>query len=250
MNKPVLAIIGFGRFGRFAATHLKKYASIVVADHAPGLTLSRGVTRVSMEEAASQRYILLSVPVGRLQDTLKEIAPHVRPQSMVCDVCAVKQLPIQWMRSLLPRSVFILGSHPLFGPASGANGIRGLHVVLCPVRVPFRDLQTIHTGLRKAGLIVHHMSPVAHDRLMARTLFLTQFVGRAAARLEQPTAQFSTPNFELLNTIVKRTKTDSFELFRDLYRFNPYAAGILKKVQRESIRLKSRIAQGMPGNNP
>jgi prephenate dehydrogenase len=146
------------------------------------------------------------------------------------------------MTKILPRHASIVGTHPLFGPSSAAKSLKGHHIVISPIRIPFRELQILHTSLRKAGLRVHHMSSKDHDKLMAQTLFLTQFIGRSAGRIDPPRSTFTTPNYRLLNTIIERTRNDSFELFKDVYRYNPYAERILKNVIRETLRLERQIA--------
>lgn len=240
--KQTASIIGFGRFGKFAASHLKEHFQIVVYDPDTDVRIPRQFKRVTLRQAAMQKLVVICVPVNRLQAVLKAISRYVQPGALVCDICAVKTKPVAWMKKLLPRHAHIVGTHPLFGPDSAADGLKGHHIVISPVRIPFRQLQVVHTSLRKAGLKVHHMSSNDHDKLMAQTLFLTQFIGRSAAKLEPPVASFTTPNYRLLHTIIQRSTSDSFELFKDVYRYNPYAERILRNVIRETLRLERQIA--------
>ena len=175
-----IGLIGYGRFGRLAATILASKTKVLVYDPSrmPSGRIDKRIGRGSLEEVARQRIVVLAVPVSVLREVLHRICTRVVPGSVLIDVCAVKSKPVQWMSSILPPEVHVLGSHPLFGPDSFDGTLKGHRIVLCPVRGPKRILREAHRLLRRAGLIVHVMTPDAHDQMMAETVFLTQFVGR------------------------------------------------------------------------
>ena len=236
--KKTIAIIGYGRFGRFAAHHLKKKFRVFVADWKKTIRVEPGINKISMQEAAKMGNIILAVPINALPSLLRTIAPLLKPGTLVCDVSSVKEEPIRWMKSILPGYVSILGTHPLFGPDSATGSFTGKTIVLCPVRISSARLRNIRRHLNKEGLIVQQMTPTKHDQLMASTLFLTQFIGRAVHRLNLPPPTSSTHNFELLHYIASTSQKDSKELFHDMYRFNRYARKtpeqLLKAVQKLS----------------
>ena len=70
------------------------------------------------------------------------------------DVCSVKVYPVQWMRELLPASVSILPTHPMFGPDSAAESLKDRKIVLCPERIADDVYQKIKSWLERQGLIV------------------------------------------------------------------------------------------------
>src|ERR1041385_2074411 len=216
--KPELAVIGYGRFGRFAAHHLKKYFRVYVADTRKGIRIERGIVRVTLEEAAAHNVILLATPINKLQPVLRKISPLVKKGALICDVCSVKEKPIRWMKEILPSYVSILGAHPLFGPDSASKSVRGNHLILCPVRISSRELKPIERYAKKAGLHVHTMSASGHDALMASTLFLTQFIGHGLHRLPMLQTDIATNNFRLLRHVAATTANDTLELFQDMYR--------------------------------
>ncbi|MBI3364495.1 MAG: hypothetical protein HY033_06260 [Ignavibacteriae bacterium] len=53
MSKEI-ALIGYGRFGRLAAAHLRKDFQVCVVEPRKSVQLARGMRRVSLEEAASK----------------------------------------------------------------------------------------------------------------------------------------------------------------------------------------------------
>ncbi len=243
MKPPVkkeIAIIGFGRFGKLLARELCRDFRISASD--PMGVSYPGVRKVSLAEAASRKVIILALPVGKLQGVLKAIAPLVTPGTLVVEVCAVKEKPVLWMRELLPRSAEILGLHPLFGPDSARRGLSGHRVVLFPVRLRAKRLLSVTRYLRKRGLTVVRSTPAGHDRAMASTLFVTQFIGRALAPVVRPRAALSTPNALLLRTIIQASANDAPELFRDIYRYNRFARRVAPSIVRECRRLLEHLA--------
>lgn len=241
MSRCDLAIIGYGRFGRFAARHLRDRYNVVVADVKPIPRPDKGITRVSLEEAASCRIVVLATPINSLPGVVKAISPHLARHSLVCDVCSVKELPIRWMKKLLPSSVSILGTHPLFGPDSASRSLRARTIILCPVRISDHKFRSAQSVLSELGLHVRDLTPAVHDRLMASSLFLTQLVGRALTRLHLPQPAISTKNYLFLHHIMTTSRSDTFELFHDMYRYNRFARQIPSQFIRELRRLHLRL---------
>ncbi len=227
-------LIGYGRFGRFAARHLMRYGKVVV--HEPRLRRmlppTRRIVCGSLSEAASQPLVLLALPVSELRAVLVRIRKIVRPGSLVVDVCAVKEQPSRWMKDILPRSVHVLGTHPLFGPDSASRTIRGHHIALCPVRMSRLELATIRRKLRLAGLVPLVMTAKRHDRMMAETILLTQFVGRVVSRASLGKWPALTRNYRNLTDLVEVTRHDTRQLFVDMVRFNRHGRAVVRSLGR------------------
>ena len=122
------SIFGFGAFGRFMTYHLRSRFETVVCDVADCSAAAREahVSAVPLPDAASADVLVLAVPVQRMEQLLRELAPLLAGRSaFVIDVASVKVKPIALMRDLLPPEVEIIGTHPLFGPQSGKHGIEG-----------------------------------------------------------------------------------------------------------------------------
>lgn len=241
--KTEIAVIGYGRFGRFLAHHLRRRCRVYIADKNIRRPVEKGLIQVSLQEAASKKIVILAVPVRQLRVVLKQISPILLPGTLVCDVCSVKEQPSQWMLKDLPAHVSLLGTHPLFGPDSAAESIQGNNIILCPLRISHRMLRTIKTKLQGHGLRPRKMSPQSHDKLMASTLFLTQFIGRGLRTFQLPSSTISTSNFSLLSHLVVTAHHDSAELFHDMYRYNRYAHIIPKKIISDFKKLSSALSK-------
>jgi prephenate dehydrogenase len=223
-----VGLIGYGRFGRLAARFLARRVEVLVYDIRGIAKEGRSgkISTAPLAEVASQRVVILAVPISALRGCLRKIAGSIRPGALVIDVCSVKAAPAQWMHRLLPRNVHHLGTHPLFGPDSVSRSLRNRVIVLCPGRISGTLLLKVIRMLRREGLEVLLMSPKDHDRMVAETLLLTQYIGRLVHSLGLRHWKRSTVHYEKLLELCHVAERDSVELFRDMWNFNPYARNL------------------------
>jgi len=240
-----IGLIGYGRFGQLIAPHLARHVPVRVFDtrRKRSALSSRRIFRSSLREAASCPVVILAVPVSKLCPLLIAIAPFLQKNALVVDVCAVKSCPAEWMKKLLSRDVFLLGSHPLFGPQSAGSSLHGHAVVLCPLRLPERLMRKVRILLRQHGLRVITMTPRSHDRAISESLLITQYVGRFLGGAGMKRSKLSTPTFEGLFNIVGVAKSDSLQLFDDLLKFNPYTRRVINRLERSHRNFLSSISK-------
>lgn len=252
-----VGLIGYGRFGKLAAKFIATKTNLLVYDKRRTVlptsrrldSLSRQVTpsrsaaikHASLREVASQPVVILAVPVSALQETLHAVKPFLSDSktfpSLVIDVCAVKAKPVQWMKRILPKNVEILATHPLFGPDSAKNSLKKHRIYMSPVRISDGRLRQVTDILDAAELVVERISPDAHDKIIAETLFLTQFVGRLLGGAGLRRRGNSTTSYADLMKIVKIADNDTRELFEDMVKYNPYAKGVLRKLLKAQQRI-------------
>ncbi|MFC1754541.1 prephenate dehydrogenase/arogenate dehydrogenase family protein [Thermoproteota archaeon] len=222
-----IGIIGFGQFGQFAAEHLKKKFDVAVTDKRKLSDVAGkiGVEFVSLEEAASKKIVILATPISTFDKTLEQVKPFLQKDALVIDVCSVKVKPAQQMKKILPSTVRILATHPLFGPQSGKNGVEGLTTVLCPVRINEETVEKVKRLLEKAGLNVLVMSAEEHDMNMAKTQALTHFLASALLDLKllDGHQKIMTTSSVQFKKAIDLIKDDTPELFRDMQTENPFA---------------------------
>ncbi len=238
-SKPTIGIIGYGRFGQLAAKFISRKTNVLVYDkrRTPVPSRSSSIKKASLREVAAQPVIILAVPVSALQETLHAVKPFLKNNSLVIDVCAVKSKPVQWMKRILPKNVEILATHPLFGPDSAKNSLNGHRIYLCPISISKPRLRQVNTILEGAELIVERISPDAHDKIIAETLFLTQYVGRSLGGAGLGRRGNSTTSYADLMKIVKIADNDTRELFEDMVKYNRYAKGVLRKLLKAQQRI-------------
>ena len=227
-SRPRLGLIGFGAFGRLTARHLSPWFDILA--HDPAASDGEGLARLTtLEETAACPTVVLAVPVEALEATLIAIRPHLAPGALVIDVGSVKVKPAQAMAELLPPGVRIVGTHPLFGPQSGKDGIAGLRIAVCPVRDD-KAAWRVAAFCRKAlGLKVFVVTPEDHDREAATVQGLTHLIAKVLLAMEPLPTRMTTTSFERVIQGVDMVRHDSAAVFRAIEHDNPFAAEVRRR---------------------
>lgn len=220
-----IGMIGFGRFGELIAGYLAEDFPVVVYNRSDKTREIKqaGGQPCTLEEAAGKQVVILSVPISGLKQVLMEIAPHLRPETVVADVSSVKVYPVQWMRQALPDSVYILPTHPMFGPDSAGASLLDRKIVVCKDRIKEEILDAVKAYLFSRGLVVIETTPEEHDRQIAVSLSLTHFIGRALDAYGAKELIIDTEGYKRLLNILGVVTHDTWQLFRDMHRYNPYA---------------------------
>ena len=238
--KTQIGLIGLGAFGQLAATHLAPHFDLV--GHDPSVRDLPGGRWVELDEAAAQPVVILAVPVQALASVAQAIAPHLAKHALVIDVASVKLEPLRILRETLPAGTRILGTHPLFGPQSAAQGVAGQSIVLCPE--PGVDPECAASFLReRLALDVHLSDADTHDRTMASVQALTHLVSKVITDLDLPPAPYTTRSFELLAEAARLVSQDSDALFRAIERHNPHAADLRRRFFEAARALDKRLAE-------
>jgi len=223
----MIGLIGFGRFGKLTIEHLSSTCKLVAYDSGGKgeLITAAGADPVSLAEACGQEIVLLCTPISVMPATLEKIAPLLtHPEALVVDVCSVKTLPVKWMRAKLPPAVSLLATHPMFGPDSAQDSLQGHKIVLCPERIEQDRYRKITARLENLGLVVIESTPEDHDRQIAVSLALTHFIGRSLSSFGAQELLIDTEGYKRLLHILEVVDNDTWQLFEDMHRFNPFAA--------------------------
>ena len=242
--RPVIGIIGFGAFGRLMARYLAPHMALRVYDPRPAEPeiQTYGAVRTDLAAVARCPVVILAVPVSSLAAVVSTIAPHLRPGTLVVDVGSVKMEPVAIMRAGLPQGVEILGTHPLFGPQSAADGIAGLRIAVCPVSG--RRGRRAAAFLRKVlKLKVIVTTPEAHDREAAAVQGLTHLIARVLVAMEPLPTHMTTRSFSLLMQAVDMVRHDAPEVFEAIERSNPFAAEVRQRFFSLAAHVEADLAR-------
>jgi len=239
----MIGLIGFGRFGKLAIAHLSRNSKISVynSGNKAAAIVNTGAEAVSLETACRQKIVLLCMPISAMENTLDKIAPLVNPQALIVDVCSVKALPVKWMREKLPETVSLLATHPMFGPDSARDSLKGHTIVLCPERISNRQFKKIVTLLESMGLIVIESTPENHDKQIAVSLALTHFIGRSLSSFGADNLPIDTEGYKRLLHILEVVENDTWQLFEDMHRFNPFAAATRQKFLEAMLEIEEHL---------
>ena len=220
-----IGLIGFGRLGKLIAKNLAQDADLFIYDleNYEEEIRSINATPCSLEEACSCPIIIPFVPMSALEDLLSQMSSIINKDALVIDVCSVKSEPVRWMLEKLPTTVSILGTHPMFGPDSAKNTLFGSKIVVCPVRIDEAPLKDIISYLETHGLKVIQSSAEEHDKQIAHSLLLTHFLGRTLMDFGAESLPIDTKGYRRLMKILETVENDSWQLFADMNKYNPYA---------------------------
>ena len=130
--------------------------------------------------------------------------------------------PVNQMVKYLPKSVEIIGTHPMFGPDSGKNGVKDLPLVFCPIRLCESNESFWRKYFLDLGLKIIDLTPDEHDLEAAYTQGITHFLGRILNDMELKDSKIATLGYQKLLDIIEQTCNDPYQLFIDLQMRNPH----------------------------
>ncbi|MGA2614023.1 MAG: prephenate dehydrogenase/arogenate dehydrogenase family protein [Spirochaetia bacterium] len=244
-----IGVYGLGRFGYFWAEHLADHASVCAYSRDATRPVPRGVKRVGEDELLSVPVIILCVAISAMEEVLERMRGRLLPGALVMDTCSVKTYPVALMMRLLPDSISVLGTHPMFGPDSARNGMHGLPIILCPARVAAQETQRWRQFFTSLGLAASIMSPDEHDREAAFTQGVAHYIGRVLSDFGVRRSPIGTVGFNKLLEIVEQTCNDPWQLFLDLQRYNPHTREMRARLSKSLASVMTAIDESLEGKS-
>lgn len=237
-----LGIIGHGGFGRFLEMLARRCApGLAVRVYARKETPD-GVRFFTLEQACQSDVVIIAVSIRAFAEMLDKVLPLLAPGAILVDVNTVKAHPASLLRERANGLRYVT-THPMFGPYSfekqGAS-LKGLRLVVADHTLAQDEMAAAIAWLRGLGLDVMEMTPQAHDRMLAETLFLTHYVAQAVARGGFVRTDIDTLSFGFLMDAVESVKSDT-ELFRDVFAFNPYCEEIIERFEQAEAEVHALL---------
>jgi len=190
-------ICGVGLIGGSFALGLKAAGAVaeVVGMGRSRATLDEAVRRGVIariardwdDALADADLVLLAMPVGQMEDAMREMAPRLSAHTLVTDAGSTKQNVIAAATRCLGAKLgqFIPG-HPIAGAeksgvaAASADLYRGRRVVLTPLAENRRaDIERVSAVWRSCGAMVDELSPRDHDQTFAAVSHLPHLLAYA-----------------------------------------------------------------------
>jgi prephenate dehydrogenase len=188
----------------------------------------------SKEAVRQAKLIVVSVPLDKFEQAVQEIAPCIKPDSIVMDMSSVKARPVAIMHKYIKNSI-VVGAHPLFGP--NVKNVDGQNVVFTPTNDKEKSIaREIAKYYEDRGAKVTFMEPEAHDKMMAVVQGLSHFVAIAAADALSGLGNLkemkdvSTTTFKIFLNYVESVIGDDPELYAAIQMEHPEMPGIYKKL--------------------
>lgn len=241
--KPqTISIIGFGRFGQLLATMLSKHFTVQLYDKKEVDTnTAKGCMVVDLKTACQADAVFFAVPISQLESVVKKAAQYVKSEAVVFDVASVKVHSKKIFQKYLPKDVYAILTHPMFGPDSARDSVEHLPIVmhnLSAAKLVFAYWQKFFLSL---GLNVVTMSPEEHDKNAAYSQGVTHFMGRVLDDMKLAPTPIDTKGFEALLEVRAQTCNDTWQLFEDLQVYNPYTKDMRHKLEKSIKAVSGRL---------
>lgn len=239
MKKKII-IVGNGQFGKFIKIHLEKYFDVEIFDREMVGNLAKPNFPPSKTETD---FIIFAVPLDSLEEVCKTFENKISTKTVIVDVTSVKVKPLQIIEKYFPKDKFqILGTHPIFGPQSGKNGIENLPMVLVNVSLgeeKYLQIKFFLSEIYKLKII--EKSAEKHDEEMAYIQGLSHFIGRALRFLDIQEYETATSSYKQLISLKNLVGNDSWDLYKTIQNGNPATKNIRKKFLEELLKLEKDL---------
>ena len=161
MDLKAVIVGGSGEMGRWFSTFFTERGIAV--------TISGRLSPVTYSE---YDIVMISVPIDVTCDVISDVAPQLKPGSLLFDVTSIKIKSTQAMLKFAPKDVELVGVHPLFGPSM--PNMEGQTIIMTPVRGQ-KWFDFLMEQFREAGAHVEILTPEEHDKVMSIIQGLTHF---------------------------------------------------------------------------
>lgn len=237
----ILALFGYGRFGRAFADLVARAGHVVrVCDPAADVPASLACHDAGQALDGAD-WVVLAMPVPHLEAALRALRPLLTPRHTVIDVGSVKQHPCLLLDEYLGDAIPHAGTHPLFGPLSIARGEPRRTVICASARHPqaAARARALFTAL---GCSVIDKDPAEHDHAMAKTHALAFFIARALVEMGVgDDLSMAPPSFLGLANMLDAVRGDAGHLFAAIQRENPYAGEARAELLEHLERIHGRL---------
>lgn len=143
---------------------------------------------LDLSRAAEAELVVLAAPVLAFEPLTRELAPSLRPGTLVTDVGSTKAEITTCLPGLLPASVDFVGGHPMAGSEKGgvlagrADLFEGaIWVLTRGPRTRPENVERLAVLVKALGATPVEMEPALHDEAVAHISHLPHVVAAALA---------------------------------------------------------------------
>jgi len=216
-----VAIVGMGRFGKTLKRLLENDFEILIID------------RDNPENIQKADIVFYCVPISSFESVIKSHKKYFKENQLLIDVLSVKIHPKKIFENHLQGlKTQALLTHPMFGPDSSKNGFRGLPIIMDKFKTNDKNFSFWKDFFMRKGLKVIEMTTQQHDKLAANSQGLTHFIGRMLGELKFAPTKIDSLGTKKLHEVMEQTCNDTWQLFNDLQKYNPYTKAMRLKLGR------------------
>jgi prephenate dehydrogenase len=112
---------------------------------------------------------------------------------------------------------------------------------LCPLKISNDNLNKFKDILNKFEVKIIETSPADHDQQAAVSLALVHFIGRGLQEFGVAKQQITSLGYERLLKVNETVTNDSWQLFLDMQKYNPYTKEIRQKFIKSLKKVNKKI---------
>jgi prephenate dehydrogenase len=126
-----------------------------------------------LEAATKAQVIILATPTKVTSAVLQQIAPAIKPTTLIVEISSIKRPIVGTIRKLQKKGIAILSIHPMFG--SGTTTIKGRRILVV-TRPQNYEARRILSIFRMNGAGIIRCTLKKHDALASTILTLPHFI--------------------------------------------------------------------------
>lgn len=210
--------------------------------------IGTGYTNNNALAAETSDVVIISVPIQATPNIIKELAPLMKPGSLLMDVTSVKEESSQLMEQYAAEGVEVVPTHPMFGPR--IRSLDGQVVVLTP-SVDGSWYTKVYKFLEHENARIIVTTPDIHDRMMSIVQGLTHFayvsIAATIERLDidiKESRKFASPIYNLMLDTIARITAQNPYLVYSIQTSNKYIKDAHETFNETFNELKNMIADG------
>ncbi|MDT8357423.1 MAG: prephenate dehydrogenase/arogenate dehydrogenase family protein [Methanomicrobiaceae archaeon] len=212
------------------------------------LRSGRNTALSNTDLAAGCDLVMVSVPIRSTVAVIREIAPLLREDQVLCDLTSLKAAPVE---AMLASRAEVIGLHPMFGP--GVRSLQGQTIVATPSRCGDETLDLLLSIFRHEGARITITTPRHHDEVMAVVQGLAHFstlsIAEAMRRLGADPLEmlaFTSPVYRIEMDLVGRILGQDAGLYGDILQCNPCVPDVLSAFAAAVASLKENVESRDP----
>lgn len=204
----------------------------------------------NIESVKNADITVFAVPISFMEETIKQVAPYLKQNSVVLDVCSIKDFSSKTLKKYSPENVLVIPTHPMFGPF--ISSIAGQIFVLTAQEKDREDFRYkfLVDFLRKSSAKVLETSAKEHDRMMAVVQWLTHYdifvFGETMRKLWvdiKKSLDFVSPIYKLKISSVARYMHQNPWLYSDIQMYNKEILEVHKAFMETSAKFNKFVEQ-------
>ncbi|MFW9786034.1 MAG: prephenate dehydrogenase/arogenate dehydrogenase family protein [Candidatus Thorarchaeota archaeon] len=173
----IAVIGGAGQMGNWLVNHfIERGMSVIISDPRKPKDIAIESTTNNQIAVIDADVVLVSVPMELTPKTIQEVVPHMKSDSIICEISTLKAKAIETLLHSDTNHVRPVSLHPLFGPRADELQKR---FALVPIRNLEEEKKIAEQLFPDSDFVI--VERESHDRMMALTLSLPYFTNMVLA---------------------------------------------------------------------